>query len=427
MSRVSRVGGFSRTGRRIAVLAALALLGGCGASPAASPGESGTGGNQSGAPTAGASASGQPSAGASGSPGASGAPGASGVSCAAAAAGMPLDVRVGQLLVSPVQDTLDQAEASAITEAHVGSVILMGKSSRGVAATRAITDEVQGLGVPGSPAGPVETLVTVDQEGGLVVRLSGPGFDPMPSAAEQARLSDAELTRRATRWAQQLKAAGVHLDLAPVADIVPAAKASSNEPVGKLGRGYGSDARVVADKVGVFVRAFRGAGLGSTAKHFPGLGEVTGNTDFAARVVDPVTSAGDGRDAGFRSAVAAGVDSVMVSTAVYPRIDPDNPAAFSPAVVALVRDRLGFDGVISSDDLGVAKVMEGVPAAERGVRFVRAGGDLAISVDAAVTRQMASGLVKAAQGDPAFERRVTDSTGRVLALKARYGLVRCGA
>lgn len=260
MSRVSRVGGFSRTGRRIAVLAALALLGGCGASPAASPGESGTGGNQSGAPTAGASASGQPSAGASGSPGASGAPGASGVSCAAAAAGMPLDVRVGQLLVSPVQDTLDQAEASAITDAHVGSVILMGKSSRGVAATRAITDEVQGLGVPGSPAGPVETLVTVDQEGGLVVRLSGPGFDPMPSAAEQARLSDAELTRRATRWAQQLKAAGVHLDLAPVADIVPAAKASSNEPVGKLGRGYGSDARVVADKVGVFVRAFRGRG-----------------------------------------------------------------------------------------------------------------------------------------------------------------------
>ena len=61
------------------------------------------------------------------------------------------------------------------------------------------------------------------------------------------------------------------------------------------------------------------------------------------------------------------------------------------------------------------------------MRFVRAGGDLAISVDAAVTRQMASGLVKAAQGDPAFERRVTDSTGRVLALKARYGLVRCGA
>ncbi len=72
----------------------------------------------------------------------------------------------------------------------------------------------------------------------------------------------------------------------------------------------------------------------------------------------------------------------MVATAWYPRIDPDAPAAFSPAVVALLRDDLGFDGVIASDDLGVAKAVAGVPAAQRAVRFVRAGGDLAISVDA---------------------------------------------
>ncbi len=86
--------------------------------------------------------------------------------------------------------------------------------------------------------------------------------------------------------------AGVHLDLAPVADVVPADKLRSNEPIGKLGRGYGADPEQVAGKVAAVIAGFDDAGLGATVKHFPNLGQVVGNTDFAAHVVDDVTTAG---------------------------------------------------------------------------------------------------------------------------------------
>ena len=96
--------------------------------------------------------------------------------------------------------------------------------------------------VPENTRGPegVRTLLAVDQEGGLVQRLKGRGFDRIPAARDQAELSDAELTRRASRWGSQLRAAGISASLAPVADVVPADLAQVNAPIGQLGRGYGA-------------------------------------------------------------------------------------------------------------------------------------------------------------------------------------------
>ncbi|WP_051215741.1 glycoside hydrolase family 3 N-terminal domain-containing protein [Granulicoccus phenolivorans] len=107
----------------------------------------------------------------------------------------------------------------------------------------------------------------------------------------------------------------------------------------------------------------------------------------------------------------------MVSTAIYTRIDDSAPAAFSERVIGILRNDLGFDRVVISDDLGVAKAAAEVPAAERGVRFVRAGGDLAISVDTEVAAAMATGLVAAAETDPELRRQIRRSAERVVALK----------
>ena len=198
-----------------------------------------------------------------------------------------------------------------------------------------------------------------------------------------------------------------------------------NEPVAGLRRGYGSSPAAVAEKVDAFTTGMGQAGIATAVKHFPGIGEVRGNTDTAARVVDTTTTRRDPALAGFRAAVDAGADMVMVSSVVYTRIDPRRQAVFSSTVVdGMVRGDLGFDGVVISDDLAAAAVRN-FPPERRAVGFVRAGGDLAIVGDPAEAATMAEALVDRAAEDPAFAARVDESAARVLALKDRRGLADC--
>ena len=116
------------------------------------------------------------------------------------------------------------------------------------------------------------------------------------------------------------------------------------------------------------------AGIATAVKHFPGIGEVRGNTDFATRVVDTTTTRRDPALSGFQAAVDAGVDMVMVSSVIYTRIDESRQAAFSRTVVdGMIRQDLGFEGVVISDDLAAAAVRDLSPE-RRAVDFVRAVG-----------------------------------------------------
>jgi beta-N-acetylhexosaminidase len=302
-------------------------------------------------------------------------------------------------------------------------VILLGNTSAGLKAVQEVVADVRSAAVRPQQ---VSVLLAADQEGGTVQRLAGDGFSDIPSAEQQARLSEAELAADAEIWGKQLAEAGIDADLAPVADVVPRQLANVNEPIGRLRRGYGASPSTVAEKVAAFTTGMDNAGIATAVKHFPGLGRVRGNTDFTARVVDTATTRQDAGLAGFRAAVDAGVDMVMVSSAVYDRIDPSRQAVFSRAVVdGMIRDGLGFeDGVVISDDLSAAAV-QNLPPGRRAVGFVRAGGDLAIVGDLAEAAVMAAALVERAEADPGFAERVDQSVARVLALKDRRGLAGC--
>lgn len=346
-------------------------------------------------------------------------PSPSAPACTAEAAALPLAERVGQLVMVGVEVGLPPSQRAVITDHHLGSAIVMGTTPGGVDGVAGLTAALRELG------GETGMLVAADQEGGLVQRLQGEGFGTIPSAARQASWSDAVLRRRAATWGRALARAGVLLDLAPVADVVPRANRATNEPIAKLGRGYGSDPGVVSAKVAAFSAGMRAAGVAVAVKHFPGLGAVRGNTDFAARVVDRTTTTDSRLLAPFRDAVADGAAAVMVSSASYALIDPDRPAMHSPKVVGLLRE-WGFDGVVVSDDLGAAAALQAMPAGRRAVRFVAAGGDLVLTVDARTAGPMASALLQRAKDDERFAGRVTASAARVLALKASLGAYRCG-
>lgn len=317
---------------------------------------------------------------------------------------------------------MTSGERAIVRAQHPGGLLLVGAGG-----SASHTRTAMAAASLASTTDGVRPFVAADQEGGQVQRLKGAGFDRIPAATVQADWSTATLVARTTGWGEQLARARVNLDLAPVADVVPAGVGDTNAPIGALDRGYGSAPGPVGRDVAAFVRGMDAAGVMTSVKHFPGLGRVRGNTDFSSGVVDTVTVRGDALLAPFAAGIQAGADMVMVSTATYRRIDPDRRAVFSPTVITgMLRGDLQFGGVVISDDLGAAAEVASVPVGQRATRFLAAGGDVVITAKASLTPTMVNALVLKAQQDKEFAATLRSSVRRVLALKQSHGLVSCG-
>jgi beta-N-acetylhexosaminidase len=333
--------------------------------------------------------------------------------------------RVGQLfLVGMAQDYVGPVTASALAQYHFGSLLFAENTTEGVTAAAAATSHIQSLATASNTDG-VRYFVAANQEGGEVQNLKGPGFDTMPSAVTQGTYSTGDLEQQARTWGDELHAAGVNLDLAPVMDVVPAGTASTNAPIGQLDREFGSTPSVTGPHGAAFIEGMTAAGVATSAKHFPGLGRVAGNTDFTSNVVDNVTTPDDPYFASYRSAITAGVPFVMVALATYTKIDPSELAVFSPTVMKLLRSELGFNGVIISDDLGEAAAVQSIPAGQRAISFIEAGGDMVTSQSLAPAEQMATAVLNQATSDPSFAAEVNTAVTRVLTAKESYGLLPC--
>jgi len=335
--------------------------------------------------------------------------------------------RVGQLFLvgMPAAGDPGAEVRNAVRAHHFGSVLFVGDSTTGVAAIREQTRSVQALATRTATAS-TRFLVAANQEGGQIQQLRGPGFASIPSAVAQGQMTPSTLKSAAATWGRELSAAGVNLDLAPVMDVVPAGTAAQNAPIGMLQREYGDNPGTVASHGVAFIRGMLGVGVATTAKHFPGLGRVRGNTDFSSDVVDTVTTARDPYLTTFQAAIEAGVPFVMVALAAYTRIDPSHIAAFSARIIdGLLRKQLGFGGVVVSDDLGAAAAVAGVSPAARAIDFLAAGGDLITSATVEAAVEMDNAVLRKAAGDAAFRGEVSDAVMKILAVKAEYGLLSC--
>lgn len=341
-----------------------------------------------------------------------------------AQAGMTLQQKVGQLfMVGSPAGSADQRTLDDIGRYHLGNIILTGRSSAGVTAIRQVVGQFTAQ-VNASSTANTGLFVSADQEGGEVQVLQGPGFSSIPTALNQGTQSSTTQRGNARTWAAQLKSAGVNVNLAPVLDTVPSAQfAPQNPPIGAYDREYGYDPATVSAHGGAFAQGMADAGVAATVKHFPGLGRVTANTDTTTGVTDMQTTRTDAYLMPFRDAVGNGAPFLMMSTAFYPKIDPANPAAFSPTVVTgMVRGDLGFGGVVVSDDLAAAAQVSDISSADRATRFVQAGGDMILIVDPSVLPAMYDAVLAQAQSDPSFAAQVDASVTRILAAKRNAGL-----
>jgi beta-N-acetylhexosaminidase len=255
-------------------------------------------------------------------------------------------------------------------------------------------------------------LVATDQEGGEIRNLTWAA----PIAGQAAAATPERARADARAAAHDLRAAGVNVNLAPVADV-------ASGPVMR-GRSFPGDAKQVAALTRAAVEGYRGTHVAATAKHFPGLGAATANTDDAPVSLTRTPEQLLGEDLPpFRAAIAARVPLVMASHAVYPSLDPHAIASQSSYVLErLLRQRLGFRGVIVTDSIEAKAVTERSGPAVAGVRSVRAGADLVLTTGPGSHLRVLRALLAEARRSPAFRRRVEQSAARVLALKRELGL-----
>ena len=255
----------------------------------------------------------------------------------------------------------------------------------------------------------VEPLICVDQEGGAIRIV--PWAQPERSAPEQQAWGTVREDSRAA--GRDLRAAGISVTLAPVADI------PTVEGAAMADRAFTTDPDAAAAAVAEAIGGWHEAGVATTVKHFPGLGGATVNTDEGPAVIERTREQLEDDLQPYAMAVGMETEFVMVGHATYPALDRENIASQSPAVVdGLLRDELGFEGVAMTDSLEAAAVQAVADVEEAAVASARAGIDVILTTGRGSYIRVYRALLAEARRDEAFRARVRASAARVLAAQS---------
>jgi beta-N-acetylhexosaminidase len=305
-----------------------------------------------------------------------------------------------------------------IRDFRVQSLILFKRNVDGPAQVADLVREVQGLALEAGYARPL--LIAIDQEGGRVQRLRAP-WTVWPPIRRLGEMDSESLTRgMAQSIAAELKALGIALDFAPVVDV----DTNPRNPI--IGdRSFGRDPEQVGRLGAAFIEAMQGAGVAACAKHFPGHGDTDKDSHLDLPVVEHSRSRLEEIEVPpFRKAIAANVAAVMTAHIVVRELDEKVPATLSPAVVTtLLRDELGFKGVVVADDLEMKAVSANWPYALSAVLAARAGCDL-LPVCEHEEAQVAvlEALIRAEESGELRKRDIDDALTRIEAMIDKFAV-----
>jgi beta-N-acetylhexosaminidase len=317
---------------------------------------------------------------------------------------LSLEQQVGRLVILRFEGTTPpEYVRRALREGRTAGAILFRDNVADPAQLRRLTRALRRA----SPD--VVPLICVDQEGGAIRIL--PWAQPERSASEQQAWDAVREDSAAA--GRDLRAAGVNVTLAPVADI-PTVEGSA-----MADRAFTTDPAAAAAAIGESVAGWHEAGIATTVKHFPGLGGATVNTDEGTAVIDRTREQLADDLMPYTTAIDAKTEFVMVGHAIYPALDGDNIASQSPAIVdGLLRDELGFEGVAMTDSLEAAAVQAVADVEEAAVASVQAGIDVILTTGRGSFTRVHRALMAEARRDPAFRERVRASAARVLAAQS---------
>jgi beta-N-acetylhexosaminidase len=330
--------------------------------------------------------------------------------------GLTIRQLVGQRLILSYDGTTPPSRVTErIKRGEAAGVILFARNVGSREGLRRTMAQLQALPRPAGLRQPL--LIMIDQEGGLVKRLSGA---PNRSPAQVGATNDPAVSRESGRQtARNLKGVGVNVNLAPVLDI-----GRPGAIVRRLGRSYGSTASRVI-RMGVpFAQGHADEDVIATTKHFPGIGDATVDEDVAPnRSTRSLSFLRNTEMAPFAAAFRARVPMVMTSTSVYTALDASRPALLSAKITTgELRDRLKFTGVSITDDLDVGALDRFGSGARLGLRAARAGNDLLLYAQSYANAAAGGAAIIRAAGDGDFTREnLEQHAQRVLALRASLG------
>lgn len=324
--------------------------------------------------------------------------------------------KAGQLLMADFRQNTDgtgmaalSAEAKeAISAYHIGGVILFVENLDTAEQTKQLTADLQA-------AADLPLFIGIDEEGGLVSRLdkSNIPHTPIPAAAE---IEDAAAVGQII--GEELAELGINVDFAPVADV----NTNPDNPV--IGtRAFSSDPKEAAEQVSQFIRAMEGTGVSACAKHFPGHGDTAMDSHKGETYVEhDMERLRTVEFIPFQEAIAAHVDFIMAGHIQTPHATTDGmPASLSPELLGILRQELGFTGIIITDAMNMGAIVEPYGAGESAVLAVQAGVDIVLMP--ADLAEAAESLTKAIEGGEISADRVNESLTRVLSLKYDKGLL----
>ncbi|GHA46980.1 beta-N-acetylhexosaminidase [Streptomyces tauricus] len=350
---------------------------------------------------------------------------------------MTLEEKVGQLFVmrvyghsatAPDQADIDanlaeigvRTAAELIAKYRVGGIIYFGwaHNTREPHQIADLSNGIQKASLD-LPRG-LPVLISTDQEHGIVARVGTPAtlFPGAMALGAGGSRTDARTAGRI--GGAELRAMGILQDYAPVADV----NVNPANPVIGV-RSFGADPQAVADLVAAQVKGYQGAGVAATSKHFPGHGDTETDSHYGFPVIEHTEAQWAELDAPpFRAAIAAGIDSIMTAHIMVPALDPaGDPATLSrPILTGILRERLGYDGVVVTDSLGMEGVRTKYGDDRVPVLALKAGVDQLLNppkLDIAW-----NAVLQAVRGGELTEARLDESILRVLRLKAKLGLLK---
>ncbi|MBL3666435.1 glycoside hydrolase family 3 C-terminal domain-containing protein [Streptomyces sp. M2CJ-2] len=348
---------------------------------------------------------------------------------------MTLEEKVGQLFVmrvyghsatDPDQADIDanlkeigvRTAAELLEKYRVGGIIYFAwaHNTRDPHQIAGLSNGIQKASL-GLPRG-LPVLISTDQEHGIVARVGEPAtlFPGAMAIGAGGSRSDARTLGRIA--GRELRALGIRQDYAPVADV----NVNPANPVIGV-RSFGSEPDAVAAMVAAEVSGFQRSGVAATAKHFPGHGDTAVDSHTGFPVITHSREQWERLDAPpFRAAIAAGIDSIMTAHLMVPALDgSEDPATLShPILTGILREELGYDGVVVTDSLGMEGVRTKYGDDRVPVLALKAGVDQLLnppSLDVAW-----NAVLKAVQNGELTEERLDESILRVLRLKAKLGL-----
>lgn len=351
---------------------------------------------------------------------------------AAKPAGPTLAQKIGQMIMVGFKGTdADAPEVQQLIgwlgEGKIGGVMLLG---RNVSSPQQVKHLAQLIAAASPGRLP---LIAVDQEGGKVQRLSARnGFSNFPSARDvvaRGKPDDAEAGVYAD-MAETVASAGANVNFGPVVDL----NSNPDNPViGALGRSYSAKPKVVSGYATSFLKAHHRRGILVAAKHFPGHG--SSDTDSHLGATDISASWTPAELEPFKALIDSGTDMIMVGHLIHPRFSDAKgiPATLSrKALTGELREKLGFDGVIITDDLQMGAIHDHWKLKQSVIKAVNAGNDILLyanylNYDPAIGTKVHAIIVEAVLEGEIDESRIDEAFERIITMKGKLGFVKRSA